>query len=199
MHDTSLRVLAQPTISRFGVSPAAATYAVRRALNQFQAESYDPAIAQAGRTPAEYLAGALSGPRFTATVHSIALAADGREVDARLFWEAHRQREIDAVQQAHLAVPTTALLGSLEAIHRVGESLGLGAARTEELTAGIVLMIAAGYPHRPRELEHLTLTDCLTQIGAEDLRVYLAHAALIAGGHSAVADVLQRAVLNQAR
>ncbi|WP_435970263.1 hypothetical protein [Streptomyces sp. Qhu_M48] len=121
MHATSIRLLAQPSITRFGLPPSVAESAVRRVLWQFQAEARNPAIARAGRTPAEYLAAALPGPRFTAAVHSTALALAGREADAELLWDAHVKAEREAVQRAHLDVPPTALLGNLEAIHNVGK------------------------------------------------------------------------------
>ncbi|MFE5970104.1 hypothetical protein [Streptomyces sp. NPDC056463] len=199
MHATSIRLLAQPTITRFGLNPRFAETAVRRTLRQFQAEARNSAIARAGRTPAEYLAAALPGPRFTAAVHSTALAFAGREAEAEVLWHAHIKAEREAVQRAHLDVPPTALLGNLEAIHNVGETLNLGPRRTERLVAGIVLTIAAGYAHRPRDMDHLSLTDSLAQVDAEELHFYLVHAVLTEDGHQAEADALRRAVLNQAR
>lgn len=199
MHATSIRLLAQPTITRFGLHPSAAESAVRRTLWLFKAEAHHPAVARAGRTPDEYLAAALPGPRFTAAVHYAALTLAGREAEAELLWDAHDKAEREAVQRAHLDVPPTALLGNLEAIHNVGETLNLNPQRTERLVAGIVLRIAAGYAHRPREIDHLSLTDCLAQVDAEELHTYLLHAVLLDDGYQAEADALQRAVLRHAR
>ncbi|MCB8906812.1 MULTISPECIES: hypothetical protein [unclassified Streptomyces] len=198
MHATSIRLLAQPTITRFGVDQRVAESAVRRILRQFQAEARDPAVARAGRTPDEYLAAALPGPRFPAAVHSTALAFAGREAEAEALWDAHVKEEREAVQRAHLAVPPTALLGNLEAIHNVGTTLSLGPRRTERLVAGIVLTIAAGYKHRPRDMEHLSLTDLLSQVDAEELQTYLLHALLLEDGRREEADALTRAVLRHA-
>ncbi|XUM00307.1 hypothetical protein ACQ86F_25690 [Streptomyces venezuelae ATCC 10712] len=103
------------------------------------------------------------------------------------------------MQRAHLGVPPTALLGNLEAIHNVGKTLNLSPRHTERLVAAIVLMIAAGYAHRPRDMEHLSLTDCLTLVDTDELHGYLLHAVLIENGHRAEADVLERALLRHAR
>ncbi|WP_435970264.1 hypothetical protein [Streptomyces sp. Qhu_M48] len=48
-------------------------------------------------------------------------------------------------------------------------------------------------------MDHLSLTDCLAQVDAEELHTYLLHAVLIENGHRAEADALQRAVLKHAR
>ncbi|MGA5637698.1 hypothetical protein ACPCTN_02955 [Streptomyces cinereoruber] len=199
MHAASIRLLAQPAITRFGVPQLAAENAVRHTLRQFQAEAHNSAVARVGRTPAEYLAAALPGPRFTAAVHSTSLAFAGRKADARALWDAHLKAEREAIQRAHLDVPPTALLGNLEAIHNVGETLNLSPRHTERLVAAIVLAIASGYPHRPPALQHLSLTDCLTQVEADELHDYLLHAVLTENGHQAEADVLERALLRHAR
>ncbi|MEV7279696.1 hypothetical protein [Streptomyces sp. NPDC093111] len=198
MHATSIQLLAHPTATRFGIDPRIAESAVRRTLRQFQAEARHPAIARAGRTPGEYLAAALPGPRFTAAVHSTALAFAGREPEAEVLWDAHIKAEREAVQRAHLDVPPTALLGNLQAIHSVGKTLNLSPRRTERLVASIVNTIAAGYPCRPREMDHLSLTDSLAQVDAEELEIYLLHASLVEDGHQAAADVITQAVLRHA-
>ncbi|MFB7828875.1 hypothetical protein [Streptomyces hydrogenans] len=199
MHAASIRLLAQPAITRFGVPQATAENAVRHTLRLFETEASNPTVARAGRTRTDYLAVALPGPRFTAIVHSTALAFAGREAEAHVLWDAYLKAEREAVQRAHLDVPPTALLGNLEAIHEVGNKLNLNPRHTERLVAAIVLTIAAGYAHRPQDMEHLSLTDCLALVDADELHGYLLHAVLIENGHRVEAGVLERALLRHAR
>lgn len=193
MHLNSMQILCWDVANRLGVHPAAAESALLATLEHFHAEAHHPAVARAGRTPAEYLDVAVTTPRFAATLSSSALMADGREVDARLNWEAYVQREVSAARLAHKAVPATALLGNPDAVHRIGRGLGLSDEQTDQFIPGIVLTLAAGYPYRTARQRHLSLTDILAQIAAEDLTELLRHTALSAAGLTDdAAAVLQR-------
>ncbi|SED60340.1 hypothetical protein SAMN05428942_2114 [Streptomyces sp. 2112.2] len=192
MQPISMQILCADLVHRYGVHPAAAESALLATLEHFHAEAHHPAVAGAGRTPTEYLHVALTTPRFAATLSSSALMADGREVDARLSWEAYVQREMSAAKEAHQAVPPTALLGNPHAIHRIGRRLGLSNEQTDEFIPNIVLTLAAGYPYRAAHQRHLSLTDILAQVTTEDLAELLRHTALSAAGRTEEAAAMLR-------
>ncbi|MEV0257687.1 hypothetical protein AB0H82_25945 [Streptomyces sp. NPDC050732] len=192
MHTIGSQILCASLVSQLGVHPAAAESALLATLEHFRTQSHNPAVRRAGLTPDEYMEAALPTPRFRATLIASALMADGRETDARLSWEAHMQREMEAAKRAHQAVPATVLVGNPDAIHRIGRQLGLGDEQTDQLVAGIVLMLATGYPFRARHQRHLSLADILAQITAEDLAELLLHAALSAAARTEEAAAMLR-------
>ncbi|MFH9227635.1 hypothetical protein [Streptomyces lydicus] len=192
MHTIASEILCATLVARLGVHPVAAESALLAPLKHFHAQSHEPAVARAGFMPAEYLQTALRTPRFKATLTASALLADGREGDARLSWEAYVQREIAMAEQAHQAVPPTALLGDIDAMHRIGQRLGLSDEQTDQLIPGIVLTLAAGYSYRAPHQRHLSLTDILAQVATEDLTELLRHTALSAAGRSEEAAALRR-------
>ncbi|MFM9596252.1 hypothetical protein ACKI1J_40625 [Streptomyces scabiei] len=179
-------------VCRLGVSDAAVERALVTTLQHFTAESRNPIVALTGRTPAQYLDTSLTTPRFHAMLASIALKIEGREADARLAWEAYVQREIATATRAHEALPESALLGDVEAVRRIGRGLGLDDDQTDQLIPGIVLTLAMGYYYRPVGDRHLTLTEALSRVTADELAEMLRHASLSAAGRTAdAADALR--------
>ncbi|MFJ4688018.1 hypothetical protein [Streptomyces sp. NPDC088789] len=199
MHTIESQILCAGLAASLGVSLNAAESALLATLEHFHAQSHDPAVTRAGFTPDEYLLTAVRTPRFKATLTAGALMADGREADSRLSWEAFLQREIAAAECAHQAVPPTALLGDLDAVHRVGRRLGLSEKQTDEFVCGIVLTLAQGYPYRAPEQRHLSLADILAQVTTEDLTEFLRHAAFSASGCAREAAAAARRMQRGAR
>ncbi|MFI1436543.1 hypothetical protein [Streptomyces lydicus] len=199
MHLNSMQILCSEVVNRLGVHPAAAESALLATLEHFHAEAHHPAVARAGRTPAEYLAVAVTTPRFAATLSSTALMADGREADARLSWEASVQREMSAAMEAHRAVPPTALLGNPHAIRPIGRRLGLSNEQTDQFIPSIVLTLAAGYPYRSAHQRHLSLTDILARVTKEELAELLRHTALSVAGRTEEAAAMLRRFQRAAR
>jgi hypothetical protein len=194
MNPTTLRTLSLRIAEELGVHPDAAARALRASLGLFRAQANHPAIANAGMTPTEYLGLALESDRFKALLMAATLTAAGRGADARLIWTAYLDREMAATRTAHEAVPATAILGDLDAVHRVGRQLGLADEQTDRLIPGLVFTIATGYPYRSAGMQHLSLTDVLAQLTAEDLTVLLQHAALVDTGRAEEAAVLLRCI-----
>ncbi|MXM62190.1 hypothetical protein GR925_01665 [Streptomyces sp. HUCO-GS316] len=182
--NTVTQIVLTDLVCRLGVSPAAVETALVKTVQHFDSESRNPIVARTGRTPAEYLATSLTTPRFHAMLASIALKAEGREADARLAWEAYVQREIATATRAHEAVPETALLGDVEAVRRIGRGVGLDDDQTDQLIPGIVLTLAMGYYYRPAGDQHLTLTEALSRVAADELTEMLRHASLSAAGRT---------------
>ncbi|MFJ3229958.1 hypothetical protein [Streptomyces sp. NPDC086787] len=199
MHTFYADILCASLVARLGVSPDAAESALLATLEHFRAQAHNPAVARAGFTPDEYLLTAARTPRFKATLTASALMADGREVDSRLSWEAYVQREIAAAECAHQAVPPTALLGDLDAVHHVGQRLGLSDEQTDQFIPGIVLTLAQGYPYRAPEQRHLSLADILAQVTTEDLTEFLRHAAVSAASRAREAAAAARRMQRGAR
>ncbi|MFD9791305.1 hypothetical protein ACFWXK_10165 [Streptomyces sp. NPDC059070] len=173
MDPIPVEALCASVADRFGVGPAAVEGALLFALEYVLAEAWNPAVAELGLTPAEYLRRAVETPYFEATLSTSALIADGREAEARQNWESYRQREQEAVKRAHQAVPPTAPLGDPEAIYRTGRQLGLSVEQTDEAASHVVRSVATGYPYRPADQWHLSLTDVLAQVTTEDLTLLL--------------------------
>ncbi|MGR3872739.1 hypothetical protein ACUXZZ_29790 [Streptomyces graminifolii] len=198
MNPDTLKDLCASVVSRLSLRPTTVEAALLVTLHHFSGESRDPAVAYIGLTPDQYVLRSLSTPRFEATLVSAALKAEGREVDARLNWEALVQREQETARLAHEAVPKTALLADADAIHRIGRQLGLCAECTDQLVSGVVLTLALGYPYRLADQWHLSLTDLLAQVTTEELTELLRLAALAAAGRTEEAAAairrIQRAV-----
>ncbi|MEU9238553.1 hypothetical protein [Streptomyces sp. NPDC048385] len=199
MHTIASQILCASLVARLGVSLDAAESALLATLEHFHAQAHNPAVARAGFTPDEYLLTAMRTPRFKATLTASALMADGRETDSRLSWEAFVQREIAAAECARQAVPPTALLGDRDAVHRIGQRLGLSGKQTDQFIPSIVLTLAQGYPYRAPEQRHLSLTDILAQVTTEDLTEFLRHAALSASGRAREAAAASRRMQRGAR
>lgn len=147
-------------------------------------------------TPIKYLGLALKSDRFKALLIAATLTAAGRDADASLTWAAYLDREMAATKLAHEAVPDTAVLGDPEAIRRVGRPLGLTDEHTDRLIPGLIFTIATGYPYRAASMRHLSLTQVLVQLTAEDLAELLQHAALVEAGCTEGADILLRRIQN---
>ncbi|MCK7627266.1 hypothetical protein MUU72_29930 [Streptomyces sp. RS10V-4] len=199
MNANPIDILCASLVTTLGVTPAAAEAALHATLQHFHTESHSPTVARTGLAPADYLQTAIQTPRFAAFLAATALKADGRKADARLHWEAFVQREIDAANRAHQAVPPTATLGNPDAIHRIGRRLGLSDDRTDQLIPEIVLTLAAGYPHRVGSHWPLSLTDILTGVTAPELTEMLSHAAKLADGRTEEADTELRRMLRKFR
>ncbi|MEU2558404.1 hypothetical protein ABZ626_03515 [Streptomyces longispororuber] len=152
--------------------------AQRATLKHFHEEGHHPAVARAGYTCAQYLDRAIPTPRFAATLTSSALTIAGRKADGRLYWETYVHRETATARAAHQAVPATATLGDQDSINNIGRSLGFSDETTNELIADIVLTLTVGYPYRSASQHHLSLTEVLAQITADDLTELLVDSAL---------------------
>ncbi|MEV4444592.1 hypothetical protein [Streptomyces mirabilis] len=172
-----LNALCASVVRRFSLRSTTVEAALLVTLHHFSSESHNPAVAHIGLTPDQYVALSLSTPRFEATLVSAALKAEGRAADARLNWEAFVKREQEAARLAHESIPKTALLADVDAIRRIGRQLGLCGECTDQLTSGIVLTLALGYPYRLAGQRHLSLTDLLAQVTSEELTELLRHAA----------------------
>ncbi|MBP5905757.1 hypothetical protein F3K40_08230 [Streptomyces sp. LBUM 1478] len=194
MSPTTLHTVSVRVAEELGVHPDAAARALRAALDLFRAQAHHPAIVNAGITPAEYLGLALKSDRFKAMLIAATLTAAGRDADARLTWTAYLDREMETTRLAQQAVPANAILGNPDAIHRVGRQLGLADEHTDRLIPGLVFTIATGYPYRSAGMRHLSLTDVLAQLTAEDLTELLQHAALVDAGRAEEAAVLLRRI-----
>ncbi|KFF97996.1 hypothetical protein IQ62_27105 [Streptomyces scabiei] len=192
-----LKDLCASVVRRLSLRPTTVEAALLVTLHRFSGESHNPAVAYIGHTPDQYVVLSLSTPRFEATLASAALKAEGRETDARLNWETFVQREQETARLAHEAIPKTALLADADAIHRIGRQLGLCADCTDQLVSGVVLTLALGYPYRFADQRHLSLTDLLAQVTAEELPELLRHAAHSAAGRTeeaaATLQCMQRA------
>ncbi|MFB7742460.1 hypothetical protein [Streptomyces sp. NPDC056132] len=177
MHTIESQILCGSLMARLGVSLDAAESALLATLEHCHAQSHDPSVTRAGFTPDEYMLITVRTPRFKAHLTACALLADGREADSRLSWEAFVQREFDAAERARHAVPPTALLGDLDAVHRVGRWLGLSDEQTDQFVPDIVFTLAQGYPYRAPEQRHLNLVEMLALVTTEDLTEFLRTAA----------------------
>ncbi|WP_405613245.1 hypothetical protein [Streptomyces sp. NBC_00076] len=196
MNPTTMHTLSVRIAEELGVHPDAAARALRAVLGLFRSQAHHPAVANAGMTPIKYLGLALKSDRFKALLIAATLTAAGRDADASLTWAAYLDREMAATKLAHEAVPDTAVLGDPEAIRRVGRPLGLTDEHTDRLIPGLIFTIATGYPYRAASMRHLSLTQVLVQLTAEDLAELLQHAALVEAGCTEGADILLRRIQN---
>ncbi|MFC8671443.1 hypothetical protein ACFUEN_02070 [Streptomyces griseorubiginosus] len=194
-----LKNLCASVASRLSLRPTTVNDALLATLHHFSGESRNPAVANIGLTPDQYVQRSLSTPRFEATLASTALKAEGREADARLNWEAFVQREQEAARHAHEAIPKTALLADSDAIHRIGRQLNLCDECTDQLVSGVVLTLALGYPYRTADQQHLSLTDLLAQVTTKELTELLRHAAQSATGRTEEAAATLRRLRRAAR
>ncbi|MFJ9907951.1 hypothetical protein ACIRVK_34605 [Streptomyces sp. NPDC101152] len=199
MNPDMLNDLCASVVSRLSLRPTTVEAALLVTLHHFSGESRNPAVAHIGLTPEQYVLRSLSTPRFEATLASAALKAEGREADARLNWEAFVQREQETARLAHEAIPKTALLADIDAIHRIGRQLGLCGECTDHLVSGVVLTLALGYPYRVADQQHLSLTDLLAQVTTEELTELLRHAAHSATGRTEEAAATLRRMQRAAR
>ncbi|WP_172387143.1 hypothetical protein [Streptomyces sp. MNP-20] len=176
MHN-ALQGLRARLIDRLGIHPHSVNTALKTTVDEYRARASHPAIARSGLTPAQCLSAAIRTPHFRASASWRALTLDGRDIDARLLWEAYLQRQASAAKRALRAVPRTAVLGNPDALRCMGRQLGLDDEQTEQLVLNIAVTVRSGYPYRPASLRHLTFPELLAEIPADQLAAMLQLAA----------------------